>query len=251
MGALEFAPSLRRSIRRYFALAWEPPDGGWAALCASAACCCAYHNLHRGHRFGSARCWTAGRFTPPQGLPLLAQMLIQPHCTHPLPPAGFAVRLPQLYGDLPPALRHKLAAQQLRPVLRELHFFPARMRSKEAAPCCHLLAAFAQPLSLGPGQPLEGESAEGGGGGTAGGDSGNGGSTGGSGSGDGRGSSERCTADRTPAASNAMYILCTGERFLCRFLCMLFVESILMCPGAVQAALVDLCPCPGPPQGAW
>ena len=32
MGALEFAPSLRRSIRRYFALAWELPDGGWAAL---------------------------------------------------------------------------------------------------------------------------------------------------------------------------------------------------------------------------
>lgn len=30
MGELEFAPSLRRSIRRFFALAWEPPDGGWA-----------------------------------------------------------------------------------------------------------------------------------------------------------------------------------------------------------------------------
>ncbi|PRW57808.1 cyclic nucleotide-binding [Chlorella sorokiniana] len=54
MGALEFAPGLRRRIRRYFALAWEPPDG------------CAAH-------------------------------------------------LPQLYAELPPALRHKLAAQQLRP----------------------------------------------------------------------------------------------------------------------------------------
>lgn len=30
MGELEFGPSLRRSIRRYFALAWEPPDGGCA-----------------------------------------------------------------------------------------------------------------------------------------------------------------------------------------------------------------------------
>ncbi|KAI7838739.1 hypothetical protein COHA_007535 [Chlorella ohadii] len=154
MGALEFAPSLRRSIRRYFALAWEPPD-------------------------------------------------------------GFVARLPQLYGDLPPALRHKLAAQQLRPVLRGLHFFPASMRSKEAAACCHVLAAFAHPLSLSPGQSLDGESAEGGGGSTGGGGNGggssSGGSTGGSGGGNGAGGSGGCTVDRPPAASKAMYILCTGR----------------------------------------
>lgn len=223
-------------------------------MCISRVLLC-MHNLHGSHRFGSASCCTAGRLTPTRACSCYSANAPPAWLHPPLALAGFVARLPQLYGDLPPALRHKLAAQQLRPVLRGLHFFPASMRSKEAAACCHVLAAFAHPLSLSPGQSLDGESAEGGGGSTGGGGNGggssSGGSTGGSGGGNGAGGSGGCTVDRPPAASKAMYILCTGERFLGRVLCMLFVESLLSCPGAAGAALVDLRPCPGPPQGAW
>lgn len=111
------------------------------------------------------------------------------------------MRLPQLFAELPPPLRHMLAAQQLRPVLHDLRFFPAAMRSKDVAACCHLLGAFAQPLSLVPGEPLEARPEAGAGGGSG---SGNGSSGGG-----GADNSSDCKPQ--PAGASSLYILSTGE----------------------------------------
>lgn len=145
--------------------------------------------------------------------------------------AGCAARLPQLFGELPPRLRLKLAAQQLRPVLKELHFFPASMASKQIAACCLLLAGFAQPLSLNPGQSLEAAPAAGGG------------TNGGSGS--VCGSDDGSSGESLHAPTGSLYILCTGEILL---LCFLVCDQARLAEPACISLYVRVWCCTGTPM---
>lgn len=145
IGAAGLGPRLRRSIRQYYALAWEPPQ--------RECCTCCLGLL-------PPALLLCGQLAPRSGallgMPRLRSLLTPA-------PAGGSAPLPQLFGELPLALRHRLAVQQLRPVLDELHVFPAAMPARAAAACCKLLAAAAHPLVLAPGHPLEAPAAPGGG----------------------------------------------------------------------------------------
>lgn len=60
MVQLEFGPSMRRKIRRFYALAWDPPDGGAGCRGCMAACCvcvwsflCCIQHRRRSRRYVS------------------------------------------------------------------------------------------------------------------------------------------------------------------------------------------------------
>lgn len=74
-------------------------------------------------------------------------------------PAGFRTRQ-ELFRELPDDLRDRMMAQNARPLLEEVGFFPPGMHHKQMREGCALVGSAASPTVLLTGQPLAAASPE-------------------------------------------------------------------------------------------